>query len=263
MIVDGKALAREITDVLKEDIKKCSNTPVLGILMIAPTPETRSFVRIKKRKAEELGVEVIEKELGAESSQEEVSKTIQNLIEKSHGVVLQQPIPKHLDNEALCNLIPKDKDVDALTKESVYASPVAGAVEEIFKKYSVQTEGVRVVVIGSGKLVGQPVAELLIDMGALVTVMTKETGINSEKLKKAKIIVSGAGRAGLITKDMVSEDAVVIDAGTSESRGAIMGDVDKGCYEKVSLVSPVPGGVGPLTVVSLFKNLSKSASCSS
>tara|TARA_B100000745_G_scaffold281651_2_gene214488 strand:- start:4205 stop:4996 length:792 start_codon:yes stop_codon:yes gene_type:complete len=263
MIVDGKALAREISDVLSVQIRECKKVPVLGILMIAPTPETKSFVRIKKKKAEELGIEVLEKELSENVSQEEVERELKELISSTDGVVLQQPIPSHLNNEVLCSLISAEKDIDALTDKSVHISPVAGAIKEILEKYEVETKEVPAVVIGSGKLVGVPAAKLLKELGALVTVMTKETGIDAEILKGAKIIVSGAGRANLITKDMVSNDAIVIDAGTSESRGAIVGDVDKDCYESVALVSPVPGGVGPLTVVSLFKNLAKSASCSS
>jgi len=263
MIVDGKALARDISEVLKGTIKECSKTPVLGLLMIAPTPETKSFVRIKKTKAEELGISVVEEDLALDAEQDEVVAVLQKLIEKSDGVVLQQPIPNHLDNDALCALIPAEKDVDALTEESIYTSPVAGAVAEILKAYDVETQGVNAVVIGSGKLVGKPAAKLLKDLGADVSIMTKETGLDFEKLLEARIVVSGAGRAGLLTKDMLHPDAVVIDAGTSESRGAIHGDVNPECYENVRLVSPVPGGVGPLTVISLFKNLAKSASCSS
>ena len=262
MIIDGKALARDIAEVVQSEIQKCSKIPVLGILMVAPTPETKSFVKIKKIKAEELGIPVLEEILEESASQEEVTERLKSLIDKSDGVVLQQPIPSHLDNEALCSLIPPIKDIDALTKESLHTSPVAGAVREILEKYSIDTNGVPVVVLGSGKLVGEPVAKLLKNLGSSVEVMTKETGIDIEKLRHAKIVVSGTGSAELITKDMVNKDALLIDAGTSESKGSIVGDVHKECYEHVAYVSPVPGGVGPLTVISLFKNLSKSASCS-
>jgi len=261
MIVDGKALARDITEVLKQTLAKCSKKPILGIVMIAPTPETRSFVRIKKAKAEELGIMVVEEELQEGVSQEEAEVVLQKVVDMSDGVVLQQPIPSYLDNNALCALIPAEKDIDALTEKSTHISPVAGAVQEILSAYKIKTQGVPAVVIGSGKLVGIPVTKLLRELGAEVVVMTKETGIDSNVLKKAAIIVSGAGSAGLITKDVLSEGAVVIDAGTSESMGSIKGDVDIECYEHVALISPVPGGVGPLTVISLFKNLVKSASC--
>jgi methylenetetrahydrofolate dehydrogenase (NADP+)/methenyltetrahydrofolate cyclohydrolase len=261
MIVDGKSLARDIAEVLKQSIAKCPKAPVLGIVMIAPTAETRSFVRIKKEKAEELGILVIEEELQANVSQEEAEKLLQKVVLASDGVVLQQPIPSHLNNDALCASISPKKDIDALTENSAHTSPVAGAVQEILSAHEIQTKGVAAVVIGSGKLVGIPVAKLLRDLGAEVVVMTKETGLDIKVLSKASIVVSGAGNAGLITKEMLSKDAVVIDAGTSESMGSIKGDVDTECYEYVRLISPVPGGVGPLTVVSLFKNLVKSASC--
>lgn len=263
MSIDGKALARDIEAVLKNDIAACKRVPVLGILMIDPTPETESFVRIKKKKAQELGVTVIETELKAEAQEEEVVAALEDLVARSDGVVLQQPIPGHLNVDVLCNRIPPIKDIDGLHTKSVHLSPVAGAVQEILKKYSVETEGVSAVVIGSGNLVGKPVATLLQKLGADVSIMTKETGIDAEILSQAKIVVSGAGSPRLITKNMVNKEMVLIDAGTSESGGSLVGDVDPECYEHVALISPVPGGVGPLTVISLFKNLIKSASCSS
>lgn len=262
MIVDGKALARDIAEVLKRDIAECSKTPTLGIVMIAPTAETRSFVRIKKAKAQELGIVVLEEELQEGVTQEEAEIVLQKVIDASDGIVLQQPIPNYLDNDALCARIPAGKDIDALTKKSVHISPVAGAVQEILSAHAIQVSGVPAVVIGSGKLVGIPVTKLLRELGATVVVMTKETGLDIEILSKASLVVSGAGSAGLITKDMLWKNAVVIDAGTSESKGSLKGDVDRECYEHVALMSPVPGGVGPLTVISLFKNLVKSASCS-
>jgi len=262
MIIDGKALARDSSIALKANIKKCSGL-TLGIFMIAPTEETKSFVRIKKRKADELGASIVEEELSFETSTEEAANSLRELIKKVDGVVIQQPLPEHIDTEALNALLPKEKDVDALTKESPYMSPVAGAVAEIFSAYNVNPKGMKAVVIGSGALVGRPVAKFLEEQGAQVIVMTKETGIDLEVMKKADIVVSGAGKPGLITKNMLQQSAIVIDAGTSESNGAMVGDVDPECYEHVYLISPVPGGVGPLTVVSLFKNLYKSASCSS
>jgi len=262
MIIDGKALARDSSVALKADIKKCSEL-TLGIFMIAPTEETKSFVRIKKRKAEELGVSVVEEELPFETSTEEAIKILEDLIKKVNGVVIQKPLPEHINTKALCDLLPAEKDIDALTDDSPYMSPVAGAVEEIFSAYNIDPKGMKAVVVGSGALVGKPVTAFLKEGGAHVTVMTKDTGVDLEIMKKADIVVSGVGKPGLITKNMLQPSAIVIDAGTSESNGAMLGDVDPECYEHVYLISPVPGGVGPLTVVSLFKNLYKSASCSS
>jgi len=263
MIVDGKALAKDIGEDLKKLVSQCSKQPILGLLMIAPTAASKSFVRIKNKKAEYLGIRVLQKELSDGVSQEEATAVLQELIEKSDGVVIQQPVPKYLDSNLLCSHIPPEKDIDALTEKSTYTPPVAGAVQEILNKYKVDVSGTNAVVIGEGALVGKPVAALLKKLGAEVAVMTKETGIDREKLLQADIVVSGAGKADLIRKDMLKPEAVVIDAGTSESRGSLRGDVHLECYEHVRLISPVPGGVGPLTVISLFKNLIESASCSS
>lgn len=263
MKIDGRALAGELASRLRVVREQCDHTPSLGIFMIAPTPETRSFVRIKQKRADELSIRVKLIELPEEVTQEEASAALRALCSESDGVVVQQPLPVHIDNEALCALIPPEKDVDALTPTSVYRSPVVCAVATVFAAHGVDLAGKRAVVLGSGKLVGAPVAAMLMEEGAQVTIFTKITGIDVSALQEADIVVSGTGKAGLVTKDMLSPQAVVIDAGTSESRGAIVGDVSPDVYDFARLVSPVPGGIGPLTVMCLFQNLLKSASCSS
>ena len=262
MVIDGRALAHACATQIREGIEKCDHTPTLGILMVAPTPETLGFVGIKEKKAAQLGISVVSETLSETSTTEEVLKALEDISKRVDGVVVQQPMPSHIDIESVCEHILPEKDIDALRNSSPYVSPVVGAITEIVAAHDIELSGVPAVVLGAGKLVGAPTAAFLKEARAEVTVMTKETGVDSSVLKAAKFIVSGTGRAGLITKDMVSPDAVVIDAGTSESRGALRGDVDPSVYEYARLVSPVPGGVGPLTVTCLFKNLMKSASCS-
>ena len=261
MLIDGKEIARIMEDAVRRDIASCTKEVALGIFMIAPTKETEQFVRIKKRKGESLGIDIQEVCLDTNASQEEARAALLALVERVDGVVLQQPIPNHFDVNELLACIPKEKDVDALRDDSLYCSPVAGAVSEILTHQNVSVEGKRAVVIGLGSLVGKPVAAYLKASGADVMVMTKETGLDGSLLQEADIIVSGAGRSGLVQPAMIKEGAVVIDAGTSESRGAVCGDVDPACYELPSYITPVPGGVGPITVMYLFKNLIKSASC--
>ncbi|XKT75394.1 MAG: tetrahydrofolate dehydrogenase/cyclohydrolase catalytic domain-containing protein [Patescibacteria group bacterium UBA2103] len=261
MKIDGKKIAALLEGEIRSAIDACDKKLTLGIFMIAPTKETESFVRIKKKKAGELGVDVHEVLLDKNVSEEQALSEFIKLTSVCDGVVLQQPIPNNFSLKKFYEVLPVEKDIDALTEGAPYLSPVAGALDEIFSFYKISLEEKRAVVIGSGKLVGLPASALLKDGGAEVSVMTKETGINVDLLRNADIIVSGAGRPGLLTKDMVSKDSIIIDAGTSESRGAIVGDVDPECYEYAALVSPVPGGVGPITVMYLFKNLFKSASC--
>lgn len=261
MLIDGREIARTIEDALTKDVAACNDQITLGIFMIAPTKETEQFVRIKKKKAEQLGILVEEVCLEEVATREKAIAALKDLVEKTNGVVLQQPIPNSFNIEELLACIPKEKDVDALREGSPYRSPVAGAVFEILQYQNVSIPGKKVVVIGSGNLVGKPVAELLKEEDAEVVVMTKETGLNESLLQDADIIVSGAGRPELIKPHMIKEGAIVVDAGTSESRGAVRGDVDPVCYGLPAHITPVPGGIGPITVMYLFKNLIKSASC--
>lgn len=261
MIIDGRGLAKVIAEDVRRGVAKCKQPPVLGIFAVAPTKEIQSFIRIKKRQAEQLGIRVRE-ETHSALSQEQAENLLKSLVEECDGVVLQKPLPRELNEAKLLTLIPKEKDVDGLREDSPYMSPVAQAVRIVLHTYQVRVQGAKAVVVGSGKLVGMPVADMLEKQGASVVVFDKDTGIDHSAMHAADIIVSGVGKEGIITSDMVSAKTVLIDAGTSESQGAVVGDVHKDCYEKVRLISPVPGGIGPITVVELFKNLLKSASCS-
>lgn len=260
MIVDGRALADSIATDAVAILSQCPHVPQMGILAIAPTKETQSFLRIKKKWAERLGISVYE-EIHDTLSQEEALVCMQKLVDSCDGVVLQKPLPKYINEQELLALLPKEKDIDGLTKSSTHISPVALAVETVLHAHTIPIRDKKVVVVGEGKLVGIPVANLLKEKGAHVTIFNEETGIDVARMQEADIIVSGVGKPGIITADMVGAHTVLIDAGTSESQGTIQGDVDKACYEKVRLISPVPGGIGPITVVELFKNLMKSASC--
>lgn len=227
MIIDGKKIAEEIIAGLS--LKGAT----LGVV-VSQDPVSQSFLRIKERAAVKLGVEVVYGEL-------------ENLME-CDGIIVQLPHPRA---QELLPKIPKEKDVDQYPMP-----PVAGAVAEILSRQGIAAANKKAVVVGEGRLVGKPVADLLRDTGAKVTVISLDQG-SLQELKNADIVVSGAGSPGLIKPEMLMEGVVLIDAGTSEQAGQVVGDCDPACIQVASLFTPVPGGVGPIAVACLFKNLAQ------
>lgn len=232
MIVDGRQIAEEVVATLGGSLRG----KTLGIVVNAGDPATESFVKIKERVAERLGVLVKRGEL-------------QDLLASCDGVLVQLP---HPDAGVLMPQIPPQKDVDALGLHPEVLAPVAGAVKEILSKHA--PAGKRAVVVGEGKLVGKPVAQMLKEVGFSVEVVSLEQGSMSA-LKDADMVVSGAGSPYLIKPEMLRPGVVLIDAGASEQAGRVVGDCDPACAQVASVFTPVPGGVGPIAVAMLFKNL--------
>ena len=235
MIIDGKAIAERVL----ASIGNALHGKTLGVVATEGDAATESFIRIKTRVAERLGVTV--KRFPSEEILEAFA---------CDGVIIQMPIP---NAETLIATLPPEKDVDGLKNPAVLP-PVAGAVAEILAHASVAPAGKRTVVVGQGRLVGQPVAALMRERGAVVSVITD--GESLEPLREADIVVLGAGSPGLVKPNMLKEGAVLIDAGTSEAGGKVAGDADPMCAAKCSVFTPVPGGVGPVAVAMIFKNLS-------
>lgn len=184
---------------------------------------------------------------------------------KISGVIVQLPLPKRLNTQHVLDLIPTKKDVDVLSSASFsdfalgilpILPPTVGAIALLLKEAKKKLEGSKVVVVGAGRLVGLPIALWLTQQGATISLIQKGTKNTSQIILEADIVISGVGKPGLITGKMIKKGAVVIDAGTSVEGGSIKGDVDfESVLKKASFLTPVPGGVGPLTVVCLFKNL--------
>jgi methylenetetrahydrofolate dehydrogenase (NADP+) / methenyltetrahydrofolate cyclohydrolase len=257
MTVDGKAIAKEILSTVKERLQ--GRTLTVRIVSMAPTPVTESYLRIKERAAGEAGMclEVVRVENDATT--EDVLHKV--LLPGADAVVVQLPLPPHIKTPTILDAIPFSQDADMLSdktteryEEEGVVPPVAEAVREVFERYNVETADKKAVVVGEGKLVGKPVAALLHKMGAQVLTMNIDTW-HPEHLKDADIVVTGAGKAGLIQPEMLKEGVVLIDAGASESEGSVKGDADPSCAEVASLFTPVPGGMGPIVVACLFKNV--------
>src|SRR3989344_4018749 len=263
-IVDGKAIAESIYTDLKPKFARLPGRAggrkiKLGILVVGHNAVTESFVGIKTRNAEALGVEMIRVNVPGTSDMGKIEQAAQRLVDTTDAVIIQLPLPPTVDTNQILAAVPLEKDVDALNpnvaeEERRVHAPVALAVVEILNRSNVKIEDAHTVVVGAGRLVGKPAAWLLKSPGADVSMFTLEEG-SIEDLKDAGIIVSCAGNPGFIKPEHIKSGVALIDAGTSEVNKKISGDADPACAEKASVFTPVPGGVGPVAVAMIFKNL--------
>ena len=264
MIIDGKKIATEILAKTRMRISTLGRTPVVLAITVAPNAATESYLKIKSARAHEAGMILAVARYPDSVTEEELIARIDSATEDA--IIVQLPLPAALDAKRVLDAIPLKQDADVLGKlaRDAFASgdantcmpPVVGAVAHILTSASVDPRGMRAVVVGEGWLVGNPVASWLRARGATVTVANQESeSMLPEMLADADVVVSGAGHARLITNDMVKEGAILIDAGTSESGGQLVGDMDPRCAEVASVFTPVPGGVGPIAVACLFANV--------
>jgi methylenetetrahydrofolate dehydrogenase (NADP+)/methenyltetrahydrofolate cyclohydrolase len=259
MTIDGKQIAEEIYTELVGLRDSIEGELFLGIVAASNNPVIDSFVKIKERAAERLHVTLVREAIPEEATTENVADIVLHLSGQCDGVIVQLPLPIGIDAEAvLANVLP-DKDVDDINPATAdldkrVNAPVVGAIQEIMARHGVSAEDKKACVMGEGRLVGHPAAMWLESQGAEVTVITHNKG-SYDALKDADIIVCGAGEPGIIKPDMIKDGVVLIDAGTSEAEGRISGDADPACADKCSVFTPVPGGVGPIAVAMIFKNL--------
>lgn len=264
MIVDGKAIAEDIYTELASRTTHVRVT--LGLITAGANAVTTSFITLKRRSAQRLGIAIQHIELSSSATTGDIIDAIATLSPNVDGVIVQLPLPKTVHTETVLLAIPSDRDVDGLNyltleKGQRMLPPVAGATLEMLKRMSVEVRGKHVVVVGEGRLVGAPIAHVLEERGATVSVVTRTKGSMAE-LQKADIVVSGAGSPHIIKPHMIKKGVVLVDAGTSESgrlpagrQGSVVGDADPRCADKASVFTPVPGGIGPIAVAMIFKNL--------
>ena len=256
MIVDGKQIASEIFADIKARIAKSGTTPELAIITCAPNFETKKYLALKEKKAAEVGISISVIELEASVTTEDVQKTIAAAASHAAGIIVQFPLPAHIDATAVAESIPSTHDVDALSsKTEAVLTPVVGAFKEILDRQGIEVAGKLVTVLGSGRLVGQPAAKWFTENGAAVSIVTKDTTDVAYYTKQADIIACGAGDPGFLKPDMVKDGVIILDAGTSEEGGMLRGDADAACATKAALFTPVPGGIGPITVALLLRHV--------
>lgn len=270
VIIDGKQTSGEIRTEIKtevDELKAKGIVPGLAVIIVGNDPASCVYVRNKGKACAEVGIysEIIE--LPEETTESELLQRIDELNSRKeiNGILVQLPLPKHISEKAVTEHICKDKDVDAFSDENVgkitLGSPkflpcTPAGVMELLKRYSIDVAGKNCVVIGRSNIVGKPLALLLLAANGTVTVCHSKTKCLSDFTKNADILVAAVGKAGFITADMVKEGVVVIDVGINRNaEGKLCGDVDfAGVSEKASYITPVPGGVGPMTITMLLKN---------
>jgi len=272
MIIDGKKIAEDIKQELKKEIELMSKELKLVIVQVGDDPASLKFVEKKEEFAKEIGVKTKVFKLSKDISTGKLRKKISEIAhspvggKQCFGIIIQLPLPLHINTQYILDSIPTGKDVDVLSKramgefvvsKSKILPPVVGAIKEILSLggSTAKLTGKNVVVVGAGLLVGKPVAIWLINEGATVSVLGKNTLDLKPFTLMADIIISGAGSPSLINPEMVKDGAVLIDAGASEQSGKLVGDIDSSCGDRASLFASVPGGVGPITVAMVFKNL--------
>ena len=273
--MNGKELAKEIRGNLKievAELKKQGIIPKLAVIMVGDDKASQVYVRNKSKACDEIGIEYEEYLKDASTTQEELLNLIDELNEREDisGILLQSPIPKHLDIREAFNRIDYKKDVDGFNPvnvgklaigEDCFISCTPYGVVKLLEANNIEIEGKHVVILGRSNIVGRPLIQCMLNEHATVTVCHSRTQNLKEFTKQADILISAIGKAKFITEDMVKDGAVVIDVGINRNdEGNLVGDVDYENVEpKTSYITPVPGGVGPMTIAMLMNNVVKAA----
>lgn len=261
MLVDGKAIAAEILEGVTAAVTLLDRPVTMTAVTCAPNFETKKYLEMKKQRAASVGVVLTVVEFPADMNTEEMVSRVYALSQETDGIVVQLPLPEHIDKVLVLRAVPVDKDPDVFAygeKRDRILPPVVGAIDKISKVHSVEWKNKRVVILGQGTLVGKPAARYARKQGARVRVYEEDT-LDVTSLKTADIIISGIGKAHFIQPDMVQSGVVLFDAGTSEDGGVLVGDIHPDCVAVAELLTPVPGGIGPLTIACLLKNVVKLA----
>jgi len=273
VIINGKELAKKIRANLKiecEELKKKNINSKLAVIMVGEDPASKVYVRNKSKACEDVGIEYEEHLLDVNTTQKELIELIEKLNNDKtiNGILLQSPIPSNLDiNEAFRTISP-EKDVDGFNplnvgklvlNQDTFVSCTPYGIMKMFEEYDIDLTGKNVVILGRSNIVGKPLIHCCLNKNATVTSCHSKTQNIAQKAKEADVLISAIGKANFVTADMVKDGAVVIDVGINRlDNGKITGDVDfESVKEKASYITPVPGGVGPMTIAMLMNNVIK------
>ena len=274
-LIDGKALAKKIRNELKnevEELKMQGINPKLAVIMVGEDKASTVYVRNKSRACDEIGIKYEEFLKDSKTTQEELINLIKELNNREdiHGILLQSPIPSTLDIREAFNAIDYKKDVDGFNPinvgklsigEDTFISCTPYGIIKLLEEYNIQIEGKRAVIIGRSNIVGKPLIQCLLNKNATVTICHSKTKNIEEITKEADILIAALGKPKFVKTNMVKNGAVVIDVGINRNDdGKLVGDVDiENVSKKVSYITPVPGGVGPMTIAMLMNNVVKAA----
>lgn len=275
LLIDGKKISTEIKDELKvtvEELKKQGVETCLAVIQVGDDPASSIYVRNKKRACAYVGIESLSYELPEETTEDQLVKLVKELNENDnvHGILVQLPLPKHINADTIIRTISPDKDVDGFHPESVgrlcigepgFVSCTPAGIIQLLKRSGIEIEGKECVVVGRSNIVGKPMSILLLRENGTVTITHSRTKDLKEVTRRADILVVAIGKPKFITADYVKEGAVVIDVGMHRNEeNKLCGDVDfDDIKDKVSAITPVPGGVGPMTIAMLMYNCVEAA----
>ena len=274
-LIDGKQIAKDIKDELKKEIQQLKNSniePTLAVILVGEDPASQIYVSNKKKACAYVGIRSLSYELPGDVTEEELLGVIEELNQREdvHGILVQLPLPAQIEEEKILMAIQPEKDVDgfhpinvgalSIGKEGFQPCTAAGIIE-LLKRSQITIEGKHCVVVGRSNIVGKPVSLLLIQENGTVTICHSKTKNLKDICRQADILVAAVGKANMITSDMVKDGAVLIDVGVNRlENGKVCGDIDyENCKEKASAITPVPGGVGPMTIAMLLYNCIQSA----
>lgn len=246
-------MAAKIADELKAE--SAGRNISLAVVLIGDNPDSIKYVNAKQKRAAEIGIRCDIVKLPADSPESDVMDLIYRLNEDAavNGMMVQLPMPKHIDQTRVTHAINPAKDVDGLNPASGFMPATVRGIEKILEHYRIELDGKVAVVVGRSEIVGKPAAKMLMNHNATVTVCHSHTRDLAMFTRMADILIAASGVPGLIKPDHIKDGVVIIDAGTT-------GDVDKSCYEKAAAYTPVPGGVGPMTIISLIENTVRASS---
>ena len=269
MIMDGKALKGEILSVLAEEVKSLDKVPTLCVIQVGNDEASNVYINQKRKMCNEIGYNFIHEKYDDSITEEELLKNIDrfNSNDNIDAILVQMPLPSRINEKNIQNAVSKYKDVDGLNdnniidlindRDALYPCTACGVVS-LLDKYEVTLEGSNVVIVGRSSLVGMPLFHMLENRNATVTLCHSKTRNLVDITKNADIIISATGVKNLIKEDMVGDNTVIVDVGIARENGKLYGDVDfDNVSKKASLITPVPGGVGPMTIASLAQNILK------
>ena len=266
-IIDGKEISKQIKEELASKVKPCMIKPSLAVIQIGEDPASNAYIKGKAKAANEIGMNFRLFQYAFDTSEREIVNKIVELNNDEYidGIIVQLPLPSGMSTKKIINAIEVSKDVDGLTDKSIarfynnrkcFVPCTPQAVIELLKRKEIEVAGKHVVVVGRSNLVGKPLVQLFLKKDATVTVCHSKTENLKELTKLADILIVAVGKKHLITADMVKEGVIIVDVGITREDGKLYGDVDFDKVEKkASYITPVPGGVGPMTVTMLLKNV--------
>ena len=268
--MDGKGLAERVRKEVAQDLEGLDRSVGLATVLVGDDPASEIYIKRKQEACREVGIEPFDHKLSAETTEDELLQVVSDLNadDRVTGILCQLPLPDQIDEDRIIRSIAPIKDVDGfhpfsaghlLQGSPTFVAATPAGIMEILREYEVELLGARAVVVGRSNIVGKPMALLLLAEHATVTICHSRTRDLGDVVREADVVVAAVGRAGMITGEMVREGATVVDVGINRVEGKVVGDVAADVEGKAGLLTPVPGGVGPMTIASLLRNTVKAA----